>query len=232
MSRLDPDDVYTCFKRALYASIEFRKSPHITCKKKVGVKNRLASSKFLSEVCLELNKLPIFKDLYDLNLIKILQDDKDGYRRCSGEWLLDATWTSPKESNDISFNLITQIHCALECESNKNNDEFYKDFSKLLVIQSPIKIFAGGLDQQKGDHMRYIEERIHQVESLLLSSELRRQESMTDWYLVFWPSPSQKNKKWESMWYQMYDDPKYEHLNDILLYHRPAKNSRFKRIHE
>lgn len=229
MSKLNPHKVRNCFQEALNSSQKWRRD--FLMKSDDWDKNDLCSSRFLHEVCMQLKHLPELRD-YKPNFIQVL-DERSGGRNTwkkPGEWLLDATWTSERSILGRTSNSIVQIHCAIECESNSGTNALYTDLSKLLVIHSPIKIFAAGLHQQALRYKHYMRERIEEAEYILNSSRIKGQEESTYWYYVFWPSP--KNEYGVSIWDQFGPNDLYSHLNAIHLYHRARNSDRFQLIEE
>lgn len=228
MLTLKPEDVHKCFRRALCVSRSWRRDNLLNTDD--ADKNELCSAKFLHAVCEELSVLPQLQQL-QCNVVKVLDQKcaiKNSWKK-SGEWLLDATWTSSYPiPNRADSNAITQVHCAIECESNSATKELYTDLSKLLVINSPIKIFASGLNQQNARFCDYMDERVEELEYILNSPQVRAQKNPADWYYVFWPSP--KKAKSHSIWDQFGPDDTYHHLNEIHLFHRGCNASRFRKL--
>lgn len=177
--------------------------------------NSTRSSRFLSDVCRNLDEL--VRAAFSTHRLNLRYISVDEYgNRHAGEWLLDGIWTHdepPCKGWDRSFPV--RVRCALECESSTNTSEFYKDFDKLLVIHSDIKIFLAGLNHlTESGAFNYQRDRVRQIENLFIKANM--QALNEEWYLAFWPSPL--NVKGQSLWDHL-DSGKYDYLSEIFLYH-------------
>ena len=200
MAALKSDEVRSALVEALSQSREW-------AREKCPVPSALASSMFASEACLALGGLvdeAWHGHSVSPNFIKVNKDNG----RNPGEWLLDGAWTE----GDISGGGPVHIRCALECESNTRGRQFFRDFSKLVVVHSDTKIFLGGLDQTTERGARnYVGMRIRQCEAIL--SAYGGRELSKDWHIGFWPSP--KLVDGESLWNRL---DEYPHLAEIRLF--------------
>ena len=215
--KLLPEQIHEALSEALSNSLEWNATNR-------PVSNSLRSAKFLSELCGRLDRLICLDRESKGRYIGV-----NGDKRNEGEWLLDGVWAEETRLSDVSknrkpANIPIQIWCALECESSTNGYDFFRDFSKLLVVSSPLKIFAAGLNQGTESGVEnYLRKRIGLIEKLLNASSY--EESATDWYVAFWPSPL--NVDGESLWRQLNDD--YSHLNNIRLFYQLSNmKGRFK----
>jgi hypothetical protein len=111
--------------------------------------------------------------------------------RTAGEWLLDIAWTESWISKTVPLKSQRPglLRCAVECESSTAGREFFKDFAKLVNIRSKAKIFLGGLNQVKPSAAEsYRELRVREAGEFV--REIDGDDSPTDWYIGFWPSPA------------------------------------------
>ena len=206
-----PEQIYQALRTALNDSLDWTR-------RNSDASNSLRSARFLSDSCNCLGGLVNPDRKLTARYISV--DEKK--KRHAGEWLLDGVWTEDAtipggKTNTERDEVPVRVWCALECESSTNRYEFFKDFSKLLVVSSPLKIFAGGLNQgTESGAEKYVRTRIDEVEELL--GALSDKEWETDWYIAFWPSPL--NVKGESLWRKL--DGDYAHLNEIKLFYRLA----------
>lgn len=205
-----PDQIFEALDQALCRSLNWTRD-------RKDISNSLRSARFLSDSCKELSHAVNPNGTLNARFIAI--EDKCG-ERCPGEWLLDGIWTedidlSVGHTHNEPAKVPIRVGCALECESSTNGRELLKDFSKLLVVSSPLKIFAAGLNQRTPDGVdEYIRNRITTIEELLGASSKEASES--DWYIAFWPSPL--NIDGGSLWKRL--DARFSHLNKIRLFYR------------
>jgi len=205
-----PEKVYCALSTALSNSLSQ------TRELKGSNSNPLRSALFLSNACCKLNPVVNPECKWKKHHIEV----GESFVRKPGEWLLDCVWTEEaclclRDPRARTIKVRNRIECAFECESSTNGGEFFKDFSKLLVVTSPLKIFAAGLNQTKPYYETYIERRICEIEEIL--TKTANESKKSDWYVAFWPSPL--NKGSNSLWKQL-DTDSYSHLNGITLYYR------------
>ena len=204
---LNPHEVHRALKEALFHSR--------TWAAKSEKSNSIRSSRFLSDVCTSLDEI-VRAAFPGLKLhLRHISVDEYGIRH-AGEWLLDAVWTHDEPPcKGWSRSFPVRVCCALECESSTNTSEFYKDFDKLLVIHSDIKIFLAGLNHRtENGALDYRRDRVRQTENVLRNARI--QGLSEEWYLAFWPSPL--GVKGQSLWDHL-DSGKYSYLSEISLYH-------------
>lgn len=107
-----------------------------------------------------------------------IQNIKEG-KRIKGEWLLDIAIVHLKELNlNKPIKYIDKIEVAVESEFDSGIESFFDDFCKLLIIDSPIKIFINGV-KRKNNKDPYVESRmqiIHQI--------LKDQQDLYSTYLI------------------------------------------------
>lgn len=182
--------------------------------------NARRSAYFAYQCCKQLNESIYGK----LHCIKVPEDPTK--RKTPGELLLDGLWTQdiclplPRAKQPIQ--IPSKVCCAFECESNNGGREFFEDFRKLLLVSSPVKIFAGGIHHTTPKFTKdYTERRIEQIKELLENSPVKPTES--DWYIAFWPSP-EKKKDSKTLWDRLSDDD-FSHLNNIKLFYCPASEN-------
>jgi len=206
---MSPDEVHKALNAALNNSLEWARK-HASILSDIKSQNSRRSAYFASECCKQLDPLVSGEP----HFIKVPCDPT--LKKVSGELLLDGLWTQ-----DISLKLRdphatqpiqvpSQIRCAFECESSTGGIHFFEDFSKLLLMSSPIKIFAGGLNQQHVDTADvYIGRRIEETKELL--EKFPQEQAKSIWYIAFWPSPKKVDEESESLWERLRDD--FSHLN-------------------
>jgi len=200
------EQMLCAFNKALNDSLKWDpKKAHLT--------NSLRSALFLSRSCEQLDGFIDGKG----NYIRVV-DDREKPRE-SGEWLLDGIWTKTHQPDcseaEKPHEIAVAVCCALECESQTGEKQFFEDFSKLLVVSSPLKIFLAGLNQRtKVGANDYIEKRLKMIQELLEKPSVKQTES--DWYIAFWPSPKIDGES-KTLWDQL---DKYCHLKEIRLFYR------------
>lgn len=174
--------------------------------------NSQRSAKFCSDLCGSLDPivrryLPNNKASVTCRHIVITNEGKG----VAGEWLLDGIWTTDQEVK--SSRIPISVECALECESSTSTKEFFSDFSKLLAVYAPVRLFFAGLNQTtlRGANS-YMDTRKRQVAVLL---ENLKANALGEWYIAFWPSPLNKGGK--SLWSKL-DQGLYRHLDRIFLF--------------
>lgn len=228
-------DILTAFDEALCCSVDWSKEPREFTlsedKRRDG--NSIRSSRFVSDACDKLNDLinPCEDNQRQYTMRKINVDGA-AFRE-SGEWLLDGIWTKDTRIDTLvdgdregsNFETPFQVHCAFESESSPKGEDFFVDFSKVVVVSAKIKIFAAGLNQtSEGGVERYIERRSAQAAKLLNCAS----DSHTcKWYLAFWPSPTGTTVERPSLWDHL-EEEDYQHLNCVRLYVYQDKS--FKRV--
>jgi len=178
--------------------------------------NSLRSSRFCSEVGKKMEHLVQATSAGGAKLRRRQISVPESGPRVAGEWLLDIVWTQDcwpdSRMNKDLPGIPEKIYCALECESNTSSRAFFTDFSKLLHVLSPVKVFLGGLNQKTEKATReYIALRLEQVYKLAKSMETQ---DPTEWYVGFWPSPKKDGQT--SMWDQLQSFP---HLDRTYLYY-------------
>jgi len=193
-----PEQMLCAFNKALNDSLKWNpKKAHLT--------NSLRSALFLSRSCEQLDVVMGAKG----NYIRVVDDQENPRKR--GEWLLDGIWTKTHQPHCSEAEKPHKIAvvCALECESQTGEKQFFEDFSKLLVVSSPLKIFLAGLNQtrEKNTETYIKEKRIKMIQELFKESPEATKQS--DWYIAFWPSPR--------LWDQL---DEYCHLKKIRLFYR------------
>lgn len=191
--------------------------------------NSYRSAYFVYQVGLNLDKT--IRDIFHskkINKRQICFCDIDN--KITGEWLLDIVWTEEYRP-DVTKNYTVpgKIMCAIECESNTSGREFFIDFSKLLNVTSPIKIFLAGQNQStpagaEAYRSKRLKQTAHCIKSCVSANE------QTDWFVCFWPSPkygkhnsskdSSENCNKKSIWenFNQCKDNSYSHLNKIYTY--------------
>ncbi len=214
---MSPDEVHKALNAALNNSLEWARK-HASILSDIKSQNSRRSAYFASECCKQLDPLVSGEP----HFIKVPCDPT--LKKVSGELLLDGLWTQdiclklrdPHATQPIQ--VPSQIRCAFECESSTRGDYFFKDFSKLLLVSSAVKIFAGGLNQRKRNAAgEYVTKRMEQIKKLLANSP--KEQAKSNWYIAFWPSPKKVDEKSESLWDQLCDG--FSHLNKIRLFERP-----------
>ncbi|HWJ26870.1 MAG TPA: hypothetical protein VNS32_10035 [Flavisolibacter sp.] len=83
----------------------------------------------------------------------------------SGEWLLDIVIAKRRPIND-RVGYIHELILALESEMAAGSKAFVDDFSKLLVVNAPIKVYINGVEA-KDKKSRYIESRLKLIQDIL-----------------------------------------------------------------
>lgn len=210
---LDQNKLYGSLIKALEVSIAwqgFRKHPKAA--------NAYRSAYFCFQVGNLLDNL--INDYFAPAVVKRRQISfNDNDEKIPGEWLLDIVWAEEYKPNKTDECTVPKnICCAIECESNTNIGEFFIDFSKLVNVISPIKIFLAGLNQTTPEKSEaYQKLRLNEAANYI--QQLNTVSKDTDWYIGFWPSPKSNNgvSLWDSF-------KKYKHLKSIHLY-KYANNS-------
>jgi hypothetical protein len=148
--------------------------------------NSLKSSMFCTQIGTNLDRFYSGEGVTKRQIIV----NGDG-ERTAGEWLLDIAWTEGwvSKTSKVKKPRPGTIRCAVECESSTAGREFFKDFAKLVNIKSQTKIFLGGLNQvTPAAAERYRADRVEEAGELV--RDIEGNNSLTDWYIGFWPSPA------------------------------------------
>lgn len=106
------------------------------------IDNRLRSALFCSRVGEKL-QAKLEPSLPGCTLHHIRVAPETGKRQ-KGEWLLDMVIAD----GDLTHTPITQVHVAMECESQTSTAALHADFGKLLVIRAATKLYLHGLNHQ------------------------------------------------------------------------------------
>lgn len=229
-TNLKPEAVLDALSVALRCgrncAAEWSKTASNPTKTKEGISNATRSAKFLSDACKHLHPL-VEKSFQRTKLKRRHIGVSRRGERSPGEWLLDGVWLEEVTAVEGSRKTIPlRIRCAMECESSSNSEDYFIDFSKLLVVSSDIKIFAAGLDQKTSDGAKkYIDRRLRETKALIGRADAANQ--CTQWFLAFWPSPL--NVRGKSLWDHL-ESGTYDHLSEVILYHWDGKISEFKEV--
>ena len=184
------------------------------------IDNRLRSALFCSRVGEKL-QAKLESSLPGCTLHHIRVAPETGKRQ-KGEWLLDMVIAD----GDLTHTPITQVHVAMECESQTSTAALHADFGKLLVIRAATKLYLHGLNQQTVDGADdLIEERIKLAAGWIQAHD----DPATQWYLGFWPSP-EKTAHAASIWDELEPGQAFAHLRQIRLFEFSGTAGEFRRV--
>lgn len=212
--RTDPHDIRMALERALCLSQTWARQQ--VASNRITISNSDRSARFLSDTVECLNAL--FQTTFpSTTLVPRYISVDDDAKRGAGEWLLDATWTEDAVADKrVPKRFPIRLRCALECESGTAAAAFFRDFTKLIVVSSDIKIFAAGLNQKTlNGTTEYMNRRVCEVKQLL--DQVSDRADSSEWYLAFWPSPMNVGRI--SLWSHL-DHGRWSHLSHVTLFHR------------
>jgi hypothetical protein len=128
------------------------------------------------------------------NLLKIKYADKcydckfqniTNGKRVKGEWMLDIALVHLKELNiNRQIQYINKIEVAVESEFNPGIRYFIDDFCKLLIIDSPLKIFINGV-KRINNKDSYVESRMQIIHQILKD----QQDLYSNYFICFVDHP-------------------------------------------